>query len=73
MYCLCKVDKCECVFSVRSEALDTFGEHAVPDIDQNFVILLHLRPVDVELAHCFVQDRLAKAYTGANEAVSHGP
>ena len=45
----------------------------MPDIDEEFVIPLHLRPVDVELADCFVQDRLAKAYTGANEAVSHGP
>ena len=60
-------------YMAGSESSYAIWEHAMPHTDQYFVVLLHLGPVDIELAHCFIQDALAEAHTRADEAVGECP
>ena len=47
----------------RSEAWYTVCKHAVPDVDEKFVIFLHLGPEGKELVDALVEDALPEAHS----------
>ena len=53
-----------------SESWNSIFKHLVPNLDQYLVVRFHLRPLLVEFSHLVIEDALAEAHAGSDEAIS---